>query len=247
MNVEQEFNIDHIIFLSSDESEEEINLDNHSINATITATTGFNISNTNSMDIMKHTKNIIHNNSNNSVSDNSSSDDNIVNGWNDDAINTINNWYNLFKQQSFIYQWLLDRNNKISNKLMITSIVASSALGIFSSFKLWVKGDTFKTVSDVLLMLSNFSVALITGYSKSYLDDKRNELIKIYIEEVDELLGEISGQILKSPIYRVNAVDFFKDHNYKYNKLITYVPNMSIYELNESMKEYKIFKEHLFQ
>ena len=247
MNVEQEYNIDHIIFLSSDESEEEINPDNHTINTTITATTGLNISNTNNMDTMKHTKNIIHNNSNNSVSDNSSPDDDIINGWNDDAINTINNWYNLFKQQSFIYQWILDRNNKISNKLMITSIIASSALGIFSSFKLWVKDEVFKTASDVLLMLSNFSVALITGYSKSYLDDKRNELIKIYIEEVDELLGEISGQILKSPIYRVNAVDFFRDHNYKYNKLITYAPNISIYELNESIEEYKIFKNHLNQ
>jgi len=247
MNVEQEYNIDHIIFLSSDESEEEMNPDSHSNIATITATTGFNINNTNNMNTMKHTKNIIHNNSNNSVSNNSSPEDNIVNGWNDDAINTINNWYNLFKQQSFIYQWILDRNNKISNKLMITSIIASSALGIFSSFKLWIKDEVFKTASDVLLMLSNFSVALITGYSKSYLDDKRNELIKIYIEEVDELLGEISGQILKSPIYRVNAEDFFRDHNYKYTKLTTYVPNISIYELNESMKEYKIFKEHLNQ
>jgi hypothetical protein len=94
-------------------------------------------------------------------------------------------------------------------------------------------------------MLSNFSIALITSYSKSYIDDKRNELIRIYIDEVDELLGEISAQVLKSPIYRINAGDFFRDHNYKYTKLITYLPNISIYELNESIKEYEIFKKHL--
>jgi hypothetical protein len=94
-------------------------------------------------------------------------------------------------------------------------------------------------------MLSNFSVALITGYSKSYIDDKRNEVIRMYIDEIDELLGEISAQVLKSPVYRMNADDFFKEHNNKYTKLITYLPNISIYELNESVKEYEIFRNHL--
>ena len=232
-NLEYDYNIDHIIFISSDESENE-NIHN--------ATNGINL-------LTNKNKNT---NFKNIFINNTSSDDNIINnkninGWDDDANNTLNNWYELFKQQSFIYQWILENNKKISNKLILTSIIASSTLGIFSSFKLWIKNDTFIMVSDLLLMLSNFSVALITSYSKSYIDDKRDELIRIYIEEVDELLGEISGQVLKSPIYRVNAGDFFKDHNYKYTKLITYLPNISLYELNESKKEYEKFKDHLRQ
>lgn len=226
----------NIVFLSSDESDEE----------TKNATTGINIINN-----KKIKKNIVSNKINNSSSSSDSSESpksiDINNGWDEDATNTINNWYELFKQQSFIYQWVLDRNKKISNKLMLGSIIFSSGLGIFTSFKLWIRNETFTVVSDLLLMLSNFSLALITGYSKSYNDDKRNDLIRIYIEEVDEILGEISGQILESPIYRKNAKDFFKDHNYKYTKLTTYNPNISIYELNESMKEYEIFKKHLIQ
>ena len=234
MSIEQ-YNTDHIVFLSDDSDEETTptKLKN--------ATTGINISDTKPA---KPTKNIIRHNSNNSGSDSSNDYDN---GWDDNANNTINNWYSLFKQQSFIYQWVLERNKKISNKLMLASIIASSTLGIFSSFKLWIKDETFSKTSDLLLMLSNFSVALITGYSKSYMDDKRNELIKIYIDEVDELLGEISAQVLKSPIYRMNAGDFFRDHNYKYTKLITNLPNISIYELNQSVKEYEEFKKHLIQ
>jgi hypothetical protein len=236
----------NIVFLSSDESDQE----------TKHATTGINIINN-----KKIKKNIVSNKINNSSSSSSSSSSDSSssdspksinnnknnNGWDEDATNTINNWYELFKQQSFIYQSVLDKNKKISNKLMLASIIFSSGLGIFTSFKLWIKDETFSTVSDLLLMLSNFSIALITGYSKSYSDDKRNDLIRIYIDEVDELLGEISGQILESPIYRKNAKDFFKDHNYKYTKLTTYNPNISIYELNESMKEYEIFKKHLIQ
>ena len=237
MNTESEnnYNNDHIIFLSSDESDE-------SDEKIQNATTGINImSKTN---IRKHHNNISPNPDNESSN---SSDDDHVNEWDDSANNTINNWYNLFRQQSFIYQWVIERNKKISNNLMIASIIASSTLGIFSSFKLWIKNDEFSTVSDVLLMVTNFSIAFITNYSKSYIDDKRNEIIRIYIDEVDELLGGISAQVLKSPRYRVNANDFFKDHNYKYTKLITCIPNISIYELNESKKEYEEFKKHFNQ
>jgi len=232
LEIDNDYNPDHILFLSSDESDDNKNIKN--------ATNGINIINTKS--IKNYKKKTVTNDSSSSEDKNDTDD---VNGWDDNAETTINNWYNLFKQQSFIYQWILDRNKKITNNLILASIVASSALGIFSSFKLWIKNDNFNTVSDLLLMLSNFSIALITGCSKSYIDDKRNELIKIYIDEVDELLGEISVQVIKSPIYRVNANDFFRDHNYKYNKLITYNPNITIYELNESKKEYDEFRKHL--
>jgi hypothetical protein len=125
MNIEHDYNSDHIIFLSSDESEEETSLPNSK--DTLNATTGISISNTN-----KPIKNIIHHNSNNSSSE---PNDKFENGWDENANNTINNWHNLFKQQSFIYQWILEHNKKISNKLMLASIIASSSLGIFSSFK----------------------------------------------------------------------------------------------------------------
>ena len=230
--VNNEYSIDDKIFLSSDESDDDIK----------NMTNAINIMNNNP--IINNIKNIIDSNSESSGCD-SENNKKFINGWDNDANTTINNWYNLFKQQSFIYQWVLERNKKISYKLILASMISSSVLGIFSSFKLWIKDDNFDTISNLVLMLSNFSVALMTGYSKSYIDDKRNEIIRMYIDEVDELLGEISAQVLNSPIYRVNADEFFRDHNYKYTKLITYIPNISLYELNESKKEYDEFKKHL--
>jgi hypothetical protein len=244
MNIEKEYNNDHIIFLSSDESEDDIDVEKTLEilkNDTQNATTGVDIPN---KIRTKPQKNIM---LHDSFSSDSSSQDEIINGWDDNANNTIKNWYDLFKQQSFIYQWVIERNKKMSNYLISASIAASSALGIFSSFKLWIKNDKFIIASDIFLMLTNFSIAFITNYSKSYIDDKRNEIIRIYIDEVDELLGEISAQVLKSPCYRINANDFFKDHNYKYTKLITCLPNISISELNESKKEYEEFRKHFNQ
>ena len=173
-----------------------------------------------------------------------SMDDNIQNGWDDNAIKTINNWNKLFKEQSFIYQWILDNNQKISNKLNIISVISSTSLSIFSAFKLWL-GDnsTFRISSDIVMIIFNFIIAIITAQSKRYLDDNRNEKIKIYIDEVNDFIGEISAQLLKSPNYRLNADEFFKKNNEKYTKLIINAPNLSINEIIIGREKYKIFNE----
>ena len=93
-------------------------------------------------------------------------------------------------------------------------------------------------------MLLNFVVALITAASKRYIDDKRNETIRAYVEEVDIFLGELSAQVLNSPVYRMNADKFFKLNNSKYTKLISSAPNLSLTEIDEGKKEFALYKEH---
>ncbi len=170
---------------------------------------------------------------------------NNINGWDADANLTIKNWYHTFKQQSFIYQWVLDRNNLMSERLAIASIITSSTLGIFSGFKLWIPDEVFQTTSNVILVLCNFCVALITAMSRRYGNDKRTDSIREYVHDVDEFLGEISAQVLKSPIYRMDADEFFKANNDKYTKLITMAPNMSIDEINQAKKLYQTYIQQI--
>ena len=164
-----------------------------------------------------------------------------INGWDNDANITAKNWYKLFKQQSFIYQLILDKNIKMGDKLTYISIISSTLLGIFSGFKIWIDNVLFQTVSNILLMLFNFIVALITATSKKYIDDKRNENLRIYIEEVDSFLGEISAQVLKAPIYRMNADEFFKSNNNNYTRLISTAPNLSINEIKHGKTQYMLY------
>jgi len=164
------------------------------------------------------------------------------NGWDDNAIKTINNWYYTFKELSFVYQWVLDRNRKMSDRLATISVISSSALGIFSAFKLWIDNDAlFQTVSNIILMFLNFAVALITSLSKRYVDDQKNETIRTYIEDVDSFLGEIAAQVLKMPIYRMNAEKFFKTNNDKYTKLISSTPNLSLTDMSQGKAKYKMY------
>jgi hypothetical protein len=168
------------------------------------------------------------------------------NGWDDDANITIKNWYNIFKQQSFIYQLILDKNRLISDRLSVISIISSTSLGLFTGFKLWKENDIiFQTTSNIILMLSNFSVAIMTALSKRYIDDKRNESITQYIEHVDIFLGEISAQLLKSTHYRMNADEFFKINNDKYTSLISSAPSLSISEIEYGKKQYNNYTKHI--
>lgn len=170
----------------------------------------------------------------------------VINGWDFNANNTVLNWYQTFKQQSYTYQWLLDKNKKISDKLNLMSIIFSSLLGIFSAFKLWIKDDEiFQTISNVIIMLSNFCIAIMTSASKKYIDDIKNEKIRMYIEDVDKFLGKISATILKAPIYRMNANEFIENNNDTYTKLITYAPNLSTNELIEGKKQYLIYVDNM--
>lgn len=162
-----------------------------------------------------------------------------INGWDDDANTTIKNWYKTFKQQSFIYQWTLDHNNQMAEKLAILSMISSSILGIFTGFKLWIPDNLFQTVSNIILILCNFGVAIITALSRRYSDDKRSEAIKNYINDIDEFLGVLSAQVLKSPVYRTNADEFFFEYNNEYTKLISSAPNMTIEEIRQAKDEYQ--------
>jgi hypothetical protein len=167
---------------------------------------------------------------------------NNINGWNESASKTISNWYNVFREYSYIYQYVLDTNQKMASRLNMISTISSSTLGIFSAFKLWMNDEQqFRVISDIILMMFNFGIAMLTTASKRYLDDARNEKIKMYIEEIDKFVGEISAQLLKMPEYRMNADEFLKKNNDTYTKLITQQPSLTIDELSEGKKLYKKF------
>jgi hypothetical protein len=168
----------------------------------------------------------------------SSTPTDIINGWDDSA-----NRYHAFEELSYSYQYILDRNFSISTSLSVVSILSSSALGIFSGFKLWIQNDeTFKSSSDAIMLVSNFVVAAITTMSKRYIDDSRNEKIKAYVAELDSFMGLICAQITVTPEYRMPAKKFYESYMKDYTKLMITMPNMSIKEMSKAKEQYKLYK-----
>ena len=167
-----------------------------------------------------------------------------VNGWDKNAVETVRNWRILFKENKYIYEWVLEKNYKISTNLNLISVVSSSIMGCFSAFKLWIQDDkTFQATSDVIMLFSNFLIAAITTSSKRYIDDNRNEKIRNYLEEVSRFLGNITSELIKTAEYRMNADKFIKTQQEIYSKLIINKPNISISELTAAKNAYKNFEE----
>ena len=167
-----------------------------------------------------------------------------VNGWDKNAVETVRNWRILFKENKYIYEWVLEKNYKISTNLNLISVVSSSIMGCFSAFKLWIQDDkTFQASSDIIMLFSNFLIAAITTSSKRYIDDNRNEKIRNYLEEVSRFLGNITSELIKTAEYRINADKFIKTQQEIYSKLIINKPNISISELTAAKNAYKNFEE----
>lgn len=177
-------------------------------------------------------------------SDISAASSEVVNDWDDDANSTLKNWYYAFEEMSHSYQYILDRNYKISSNLSMVSVISSSLLSLFSGFKLWIQDDkVFQSTSDVIMMLSNLAVAGVTTMAKRYIDDNRNEKIRIYIEEVDKFMNLVYAEYCSKPVFRINAKQFFKDNNETYTKLMISAPNLSIKEMELAKEHYKTYKK----
>jgi len=93
------------------------------------------------------------------------------------------------------------------------------------------------------MMLSNLAVAGVTTMAKRYIDDNRNEKIRIYIEEIDGFMNLVYAQYCSKPIFRTNAKQFFKDNNELYTKLMISSPNLSIKEMELAKENYKTYKK----
>lgn len=177
-------------------------------------------------------------------SDISAASSEVINDWDDDANSTLKNWYFVFEEMSHSYQYILDRNYKISSNLSMISVISSSLLSLFSGFKLWIQDDkVFQSTSDIIMMLSNLAVAGVTTMAKRYIDDNRNEKIRIYIEEIDGFMNLVYAQYCSKPIFRTNAKQFFKDNNELYTKLMISSPNLSIKEMELAKEHYKTYKK----
>ena len=166
-----------------------------------------------------------------------------VNGWDENVIETVRNWRILFKENKYIYEWILEKNYKISTNLNLISVVSSSLMGCFSAFKLWIQDDrTFQATSDIIMLFSNFLIAAITTSSKRYIDDNRNEKIRNYLEEVSQFLGNITSELIKTAEYRMNGEKFIKTQQEIYSKLIINKPNITISELTAAKNAYRNFE-----
>ena len=170
---------------------------------------------------------------------------NNQNGWDKDANDTIQNWFDICKEYRWRYQYILDRNYFLAGQFSTISIVFSSLLSVFSGIKLWQQNTSFQNASTVVMLVSNTIIAGITTLSKKYIDDSRNEKIKTFVENMDKFLGNLHAQVMVAPVYRVDSNYFIQNHIAYYTDLMTNCPNLTTSELALAKKKYRTYLENL--
>jgi hypothetical protein len=160
----------------------------------------------------------------------------IINGWDNDANLTIKNWYHGLKEYLYIYKFILDENYRLSTNLSILSIIFSTGLSIFSGIK---SNFNLASSSDIVGIIGNLIVSGIILSSKKIINVDLNETIRIFIEKVDRFMGTIYAQIALSPVYRMNASQFFENNKKEYTRIIMLVPNVSLHELEKAKQSYQ--------
>ena len=170
-----------------------------------------------------------------------------INGWDNTSTKTLDKWLESLRSQSFVYQWIIENNNKKSKKILFGTILFSALVGIFTGSKSWISNNTlFLNVSDITIMLINFTISYMTVLSQKYIDNRKTEEITNYIITVDQFIGEIMGLILSNPNNKINATDFFSSHNEKYMNLLIKSPSVEIHDLINAKKMYKKIIKHKF-
>ena len=152
----------------------------------------------------------------------------------------IDEWMENLRKISFIYQYILDGNLYRANLLLILSIILSFLLSLFSVFKLWLNDNTFQLVSNIILLITNFTNAIISISSKYYNDDANNEKIKLYITEIDSFKNEIYNYKMSS--FKISSSEFIIKFNERYKRIIMKSPSINIDEYDKILELYKNHK-----
>ena len=154
--------------------------------------------------------------------------------------NMINNWYKILIQQSLIYKWVLNKNKNFSDNLIIISIVLLLILGFFLGIKIFIVDNImFQITSNIILMLLNFSILLLIILFKKNKDNKRNKIIKIYIQEIKLFIKKLS----KTIIYYKMDINNIYNLDIHYNKLILNTPKLFQNEIQECKQKFILYKD----
>ena len=139
--------------------------------------------------------------------------------WDVETIKIIDSWLLKIAKLKIIYNYIADKSNKTSDRINLISTISSFILGLLSAFKLAFKDDIFSIVSDVILMIFNFSIAITAITAKKYLDNSRTDNIKIYLEN----LNDFEKDLKYNKIYQhINGKDFIRANMQKFNDLTNY-------------------------
>ena len=183
--------------------------------------------------------------------------DNIVNGWNDQSIKTLNNWRDKLVRTSYIFSFIKEKYTKRQDWILILIAICgglitlintvASALSPSSDIKL--SNTTDVTVTDNTFKWAifglNVSSAVLAGMVAllSYIIKLKQwgpfcEKLSNTINKIDDLYNIIDLQLLLPPGDRMNASEFIIKYNSEIQNAINDSPNIDPTDYQEASNQF---------
>jgi hypothetical protein len=106
-------------------------------------------------------------------------------------INIINDYYKTLKQKSLVYKMILNKNRKLTDKLISTSLFFSITIGMLTSFKIILNNNFGQ---GILIILNIWNIFIIM-FLKKYVYDKRNDIIQINTNNINIFINNLLNNI----------------------------------------------------
>jgi len=106
-------------------------------------------------------------------------------------INIINDYYKTLKQKSLVYKMILNKNRKLTDKLISTSLFFSITIGMLTSFKIILNNN----FGQGILIIINIWNIFIIMFLKKYVYDKRNDIIQINTNNINIFINNLLNNI----------------------------------------------------
>lgn len=173
----------------------------------------------------------------------------IYNNWSKTNTDTVRNWKHSISTASFIYQTVLEKYKGKLDKFLIVALIFSTLNTIVSavSSALLVVDDTSYIWIifgfNVTMFILNGIVTVINGSIKIFKWDELVTSISNFIEKLDGFYATISSQLVLPAKLRGNAVEFIKDENIDYVRLMQQSPDLTPSDYKLAGGKYKEFLE----
>ena len=163
--------------------------------------------------------------------------------WSEENNRVLHEWISTLINLKKKYKYILTKCQNISNTANLISTISSFILGILSAFKLAFKDDIFSMVTDIILMIFNFIIAIISITAKRYLEGSRIENIQLYLTDLDIMINKLVEEQRKIN-KTINGDEYINTNIEDYNNLTcdSKIPEISEYE-NQEYEKYATNRE----
>lgn len=171
----------------------------------------------------------------------------IINGWNQQNLDTIKSWRRSISRTSFIYQLVTDKYNTRLSRFLLAAFIINTIISMLAALKVvfnvvvadWVQN--LKISFDAITLILATTVMILNGTMKMFDWQTFVTSCSKYIERLESLYAVVAGTLGLPAELRGNAVSFITKTDRMYLDLMRQRPQLRPSDYTWASTNYETF------